>query len=135
MESAGVTLTARSAIWETEPVPANQPAFLNAVVRGETTLDATALLAAAKRIERRLGRRPERHWGPRPVDIDILFHGDSAIQTDALTIPHPRIPERAFVLAPLAEVFPGALPAIGVSALHLLGACPPAAVRRTGIAW
>ncbi len=118
--AAGVAITARSSIWETAPVPADQPAFLNAVVVAETALRARELLVAAKAIELRLGRRPSRHWGPRPIDIDILFYGDTGIDSDDLVVPHPRIAERSFVLAPLAEAWPGVLPVLGLRALDLL---------------
>ncbi len=118
--AAGVAITARSSIWETAPVPADQPAFLNAVVVAETALGARELLVAAKAIEFRLGRRASRHWGPRPIDIDILFYGDTGIDSDDLVVPHPRSAERSFVLAPLAEAWPGVLPVLGLRALDLL---------------
>src|SRR6185437_15685660 len=101
MDEAGISTRRRSSIWETEPVPADQPSFLNAVVAAETNFEPGALLAQLKRIEHELGRRPERRWGPRPIDLDILFYGDTALETPTLTVPHPRIAERAFVLAPL----------------------------------
>lgn len=128
----GVTLTRRSSIWETAPVPAGQPAFLNAVVVGDTALGAAGLLAATKRLERQLGRRPARHWGPRPIDLDILFFGDTRIDSIELVVPHPRIAERAFVLAPLSEAWPGVLPLLGRRALDLLAEVGLEGLRRTG---
>ncbi|PFG73994.1 2-amino-4-hydroxy-6-hydroxymethyldihydropteridine diphosphokinase [Tepidiforma thermophila] len=120
LEEAGVAVVRRSFAWETPPVPADQPPFLNAAVLAETDLPPASLLAALKGIEHALGRRPGRRWGPRPIDLDILFYGDLRLETPDLTIPHPRIAERAFVLAPLAEILEDPLPVLGASALELL---------------
>lgn len=120
LEERGIAVTARSSVWETPPVPAGQPPYLNAVVATETDLDPQSLLRELKAIEGALGRRPGPHWGPRPIDLDILFFGDERIETDALTVPHPRIAERAFVLAPLSDIVRGPLPTLGVSTLELL---------------
>lgn len=120
----GVRVTGRSSIWETAPVPNDQPGFLNAVVLAETELDPVTLLATAKAIERELGRTPGRRWGPRPIDIDILFHGTDTIDTPELTIPHSQIANRDFVLVPLAEVMPGPLPVFAKSAEELLARLP-----------
>jgi 7,8-dihydro-6-hydroxymethylpterin-pyrophosphokinase len=79
-------------------------------------------LATLKRIEHDLGRRPERRWGPRPIDLDILFLGDERIDLPDLQVPHVRILERSFVLAPLAEVLSGRLPVLGVTAIEVLNA-------------
>jgi 2-amino-4-hydroxy-6-hydroxymethyldihydropteridine diphosphokinase len=117
-----VTVTRRSSVWETAPVPADQPSFLNAVIVAETELEPYELLAALKRIEYALGRRPGRRWGPREVDLDILFYGELALDTPDLRIPHERIGERSFVLAPLSEVVSGALPVLGATAEDLLDA-------------
>ncbi len=127
----GVAVIAASSIWETAPVPADQPPFLNAVVTAETALAPEDLLTALKAIEHELGRRPTRHWGPRPADLDILFYGESTVASEALTIPHPRIAERSFVLAPLAEVMPGPLPVLGRPALELLVAVGTTGLART----
>ncbi len=129
----GVAVVQASSVWETPPVPADQPAFLNAALVGETDRPPADLLAALKSIERDLGRRPTRHWGPRPIDLDILFYGDRRTDTPDLTIPHPRVAERAFVLAPLAEVWPGPLPVLGASALELLAGTDRSGVTRTGL--
>jgi 2-amino-4-hydroxy-6-hydroxymethyldihydropteridine diphosphokinase len=75
-----------------------------------------------KRIESSLGRRPSGRWGPRPIDIDILFFDELRFESDTLTIPHPRISERPFVLAPLSEVMSGPLPVLGQPAAELLAA-------------
>ena len=120
LEERGIAVTARSSVWETPPIPAGQPPFLNAAIAAETALDAPSLLRELKAIEHALGRRPGPHWGPRPIDIDILFYGDDHIETPELTVPHPRIAERAFVLVPLSDITSGALPVLGRSALDLL---------------
>jgi 2-amino-4-hydroxy-6-hydroxymethyldihydropteridine diphosphokinase len=133
LAGGGVVLERCSHAWETPPVPADQPAFLNAAVSGQTALGAPELLALAKTIERELGRRPNRHWGPRPIDIDILFYDDARISSEDLTVPHPRIAERGFVLAPLAEAWPGPLPVLGVRALDLLARVGNEGLRRTAI--
>lgn len=101
---------ALSPVYETEPVGGpEQPDFLNAVVVIETALPARDLLALAKSLEAAAGREPPvpgTRWGPRPLDIDILMVGDERIDEADLVVPHPRIHQRAFVLAPLADVAP-----------------------------
>lgn len=82
--------------------------YLNAACEAETELSPKELLTFVKRIEHAIGRRPAERWAPRVIDIDILLYGDVIIDTPALTIPHPRIAERNFVLAPLAELAPDA---------------------------
>lgn len=84
-------------------------AFLNAVLRARTTLSPSALLAACKEIEVRLGRRPTRRWADRVLDVDILLYDRLVLATEALRIPHPRLPERDFFLAALAEAWPDAV--------------------------
>jgi 2-amino-4-hydroxy-6-hydroxymethyldihydropteridine diphosphokinase len=133
MDAAGVTVRAWSSVWETEPVPPNQPRFLNAVVRAETVLEAGQLLDLLKRIEQEMGRQPGRRWGPRPIDLDILIFGDLVLESGVLTIPHPRISGRGFVLAPLAEVLDGPLLTLGRSARELLAEAGTAGLTRTAI--
>ena len=97
-----------SPMYETEPVGnTDQPNFLNMVCQAYTSLAPTGLLALAKGIERKLGRMSAKSNAPRPIDIDILFYGDQVIETPELTIPHPRLTKRAFVLVPLAQIAPG----------------------------
>lgn len=106
---AAVTLTARSSNYRTPPWGVtDQPDFLNAVIAVTTTLPPQALLARALDCERALGRdrSHERHWGPRPIDIDILAYDDLDLHGPDLTLPHPRLFERAFVLVPLSEIAP-----------------------------
>ncbi|MBI2288323.1 MAG: 2-amino-4-hydroxy-6-hydroxymethyldihydropteridine diphosphokinase [Chloroflexi bacterium] len=96
-----------SSLYDTEPIGnVNQPRFLNLVCEVDTSLSPAALLALAKRIELKLGRAPDSHNAPRPIDIDILFYGDLVMETPELVIPHPGLAERAFVLVPLAEIAP-----------------------------
>jgi 2-amino-4-hydroxy-6-hydroxymethyldihydropteridine diphosphokinase len=103
----GVTLTRSSRVWETDPVGGPpQPDFLNAVVRAETDLEPAGLLAACQRVEAALGRVRAERWGPRTIDVDLLLYGARTIDTPDLTVPHPRMVERAFVLMPLLEVDP-----------------------------
>lgn len=122
-----------SSVWETPPVPADQPRYLNAAAAVETALPPQELLLVAKEVERLLGRRPVGHWRPRPIDIDLLFCGDREVATESLTVPHPRIAERAFVLLPLSEVTHGPLPVLGRSAAALLAGLDTSGHERTGV--
>lgn len=102
-----VQLLECSPIYETAPWGfSDQPSFLNQVVEANTELSPGDLLSHLKRIEVRLGRKPTIKYGPRLIDIDILFYDDLTIKTDVLEIPHPLIDERAFVLLPLADIAP-----------------------------
>ena len=110
-------VVAVSAVYETQPMggPA-QPDYLNAVVALDTALDARGLLELAQGLEVEAGRdRGGERWGPRPLDIDILMVGDERVAEDDLIVPHPRLHQRGFVLAPLADVAPGVVvaPAAG----------------------
>lgn len=121
----GVTLTARSSLYRTEPWGiTDQDWFLNACALVETTLSASALLDRCLAVEQELGRVRDIRWGPRKIDIDVLVYGDARIDADGLTIPHPRMAERAFVLVPLAEIWPGAPIADGLTAAEALADCP-----------
>lgn len=105
--AAGMTVTAVSPVYETPPWGVtDQPHFLNICVAGQTTQSPHDLLAFIKQVEQDLGREPTYRWGPRLIDIDILFYDDQVIDDGFLTVPHPRLHERAFVLAPLAEIVP-----------------------------
>ena len=100
-------LTAVSRIYRTAPWgELDQCEFANACAIGETTLGPYELLAAVKTIEADMGREPTRRWGPRLIDIDLLFYGTQAIEDPELTIPHKELFARRFVLAPLAEIAP-----------------------------
>jgi 2-amino-4-hydroxy-6-hydroxymethyldihydropteridine diphosphokinase len=99
-------LTRRSSLYRTAPVDATGPDYVNAVVEISTTLTAPVLLQRLQQLERDAGReRPYRN-APRTLDLDLLLYGDARLQSPALTLPHPRMAERAFVLVPLAEIAP-----------------------------
>lgn len=96
-----------SSIYQTEPWGyTDQPDFLNQVLLARTVLAPLDLLDYLKGIEQSLGRQPSSRYGPRTVDIDIIFYGEEIIAGKRLTVPHPRFGERAFVLVPLAEISP-----------------------------
>jgi dihydropteroate synthase/2-amino-4-hydroxy-6-hydroxymethyldihydropteridine diphosphokinase len=96
-----------SPIYETAPWgKTDQPDFLNACLSGQTDLKPRELLDSCKEIERRLGRQPGSHWGPRLIDIDIVIYGDQIVDEEKLQLPHPQLGQRAFVLAPLADIAP-----------------------------
>lgn len=105
---AGVRITALSGFYDTDPVgPVRQENFLNAVAKLETSLSPRSLLDELQRIETGVFRRTrEVVWGPRPMDLDILFFGGRVVEEEGLVIPHPRLHERRFVLQPLAEIAP-----------------------------
>jgi len=106
---SGIRSRARSSLRTTEPVgPPGQPEYVNACVLIDTALPARLLLNAMLGIERELGRdrATEVRWGPRTIDLDLILYGDEIIDEDGLTVPHPRMHERSFVLAPLAEIAP-----------------------------
>ncbi len=105
--AGGVRLRRVSSVYETAPVGGPpQPAYLNLVAEVETDLAPRALLALCQRIERDLGRVRAERWGPRTVDIDLLLYEGVTAQEPGLTLPHPRLGERQFVLVPLAEIAP-----------------------------
>lgn len=103
-------VTARSSLYRSEPVGAEGPDFINAVVAVRTGLDAEQFLVALQRLETLAGRERPFPNAPRTLDLDLLMHGNSVIDTPALTLPHPRMRERAFVLKPLAEIAPDKVP-------------------------
>lgn len=108
--AAGVTLTRQSSLYRSAPVDSSGPDYTNAVVELQTNLTAPALLMCLHGIEQAAGReRPYRN-APRTLDLDILLYGDGQISSAALTIPHPRVWQRAFVLVPLAEIAPRRVP-------------------------
>ncbi len=100
------TLVSTSSLYSGTPMgPADQPDYINAVAGIDTCLSASELLQAMNRIEERQGRvRQGVQWGPRTLDLDLLLYGDSSIDTPGLTVPHPGMHERDFVIVPLAEI-------------------------------
>jgi len=94
-----------SSVYETDPWgPIEQPNFLNCVLKAQTTLPPASLLAAVKEVEQKMGRKPSVRYGPRLIDVDILFYNDLIVEQPDLTIPQQGIPERAFVLVPMKEL-------------------------------
>lgn len=130
----GVRVTAVSSLWRTPPWgDLDQPPFLNACARLSTDLSARALLELLLATEADLGREREkaRRWGPRLVDLDLLWHGDAALDEPGLQVPHPRLAERAFVLVPLAEIAPEKI-LFGRRISELRAACDDAGIERIG---
>jgi len=124
--AAYMEIKACSPVYETAAAyVTDQPAFLNAVLKGATALDPRALLFTIKNIESELGRRPTFRYGPRVIDIDIIFYDQLVLQTPELSIPHPLMQERDFVLKPLADIAPQWIhPALNKSVAGLLQALP-----------
>lgn len=107
LKQTGINILKTSSVIETDPVGGPpQGKFLNAALRAETTLSPADLLAHLKSIEKKLGREQTEKNGPRPIDIDILLYDNISIKNPTLTIPHPRMFEREFVMRPLLEIEP-----------------------------
>jgi len=134
-------IVAVSALYETEAVTpdgSGGPAYLNAACRIETDLEPHALLSVMQAAERRLGRaRMAPRWAPRSVDLDLLLYGNDVVETDNLTVPHPRMAERSFVLVPLAEIAADIVhPVLDRTIAELAQEAGNAGVRRiTGEGW
>jgi len=129
----GIHVTATSHVYETSPVGGeHQPDYLNAVVRAHTSLSAQDLLTSLLRVERRFGRVRGRKWAARTLDLDLLLYGSEIIQEDGLRVPHPRLHDRGFVLAPLCDLCPNAShPELGKTFRILADAvCPGHFVQR-----
>ncbi len=115
-QTPGIRLVKASSLYRTAPVDSSGPDYINAVAEVATTLSAPDLLTSLQAIENTAGReRPYRN-APRTLDLDLLLYGGASIDSARLTVPHPRMNERAFVLVPLAEIAPGLVP------LEVLGA-------------
>jgi 2-amino-4-hydroxy-6-hydroxymethyldihydropteridine diphosphokinase len=128
----GSTLCRYSSLYRSPPMgPQDQPDYINAVAELETGLSAAELLSLLQAIENQQGRvRGAVRWGPRTLDLDILIYGQAQIKAPELTVPHPGIAERPFVLYPLAEITPD-LEIPGRGALQeLLDRCPPRGLER-----
>jgi 2-amino-4-hydroxy-6-hydroxymethyldihydropteridine diphosphokinase len=121
-----IAVEAVSPIYETEPAYVlDQPRFLNLAVRARTELPPEAALARLKQIEARLGREPGLRFGPRLIDLDLLLYNELALDTPAVAIPHPRLHERAFVLAPLNDIAPQLVhPGLGLTIRELFDRLP-----------
>jgi 3-oxoacyl-[acyl-carrier protein] reductase len=133
---AQIRVTAVSSYHETEPVggPPGQGAYLNAAAELQTDLDARALLHVLLDVERRLGRVRQERFGPRTIDLDLLLYGDAVSDDEELTLPHPRMHERLFVLRPLVEVAPLVRhPRLGLTVQEMLERQKPAGRELTGL--
>ncbi len=129
----GITLIKYSSVYLTEPVGASrQDDFYNCAVEIKTTLSPQSLLKAVKMIEFAMGREPDSHFQPRPIDIDILLYGDLEVDTLELMIPHSRLSSRSFVLIPLLEINPDQIHPISFKPLkeYLAEIDPPQKVER-----
>jgi 2-amino-4-hydroxy-6-hydroxymethyldihydropteridine diphosphokinase len=119
-----------SPVYETNPVGPPQPPYLNMVAELETELSPKGLLAEMLRIEKALGRERRERWGPRTLDLDLLLYGDLVLEEAGLSVPHPRLHERAFVLVPLLDLLPeGRHPLLGQSFAELLASLDASSVR------
>ncbi|MEO9043297.1 MAG: 2-amino-4-hydroxy-6-hydroxymethyldihydropteridine diphosphokinase [Rhodoferax sp.] len=114
----GTRVTRRSSLYRTAPVDASGPDYINAVVEVSTALTAPQLLEQLQKLELAAGRERSYRNAPRTLDLDLLLHGDASLQSPTLTIPHPRMFERAFVLVPLAEIAPQR---VSAAQLHHVG--------------
>ncbi len=125
-QGSHTSVEARSSLYRTEPVGnKDQDWFVNCVAKIKTPLAPRELLSFLLAIERAMGRERKEKWGPRVIDLDILFYGDMVVEQEGLTIPHPLIKERRFVLVPMAELAPNFLhPVLGKNMAQLLALCP-----------
>ena len=124
-EPSQIMVTKVSPVYETEPVGReNQGWFLNLVLQVETSLEPFALLERLSSIEDQMGRKREKRWGSRNIDLDILLYDTRMVDSERLTIPHPRMHERRFVLVPLAQIAPKLLhPRLEKNIEELLARC------------
>ena len=106
LDAHGLSTVAVSSVYETDPVGPPQPVYLNAVAEVATTRSPADVLAVLKGIEAEIGREHTERWGPREIDLDLLLYGDQTIDEPGLSVPHPELTKRSFVLVPLLEIAP-----------------------------
>ena len=127
-------LVAASRVFESAPLGPPQPRYLNAVLEVETGLTPRGLLGVTQAIEAQAHRRRDLRWGARTLDLDLLLCGDLEVRERGLTVPHPGLPERRFVLAPLAQLAPDRpVPGAGRTVAELLAALPPWDLAEVGL--
>ncbi|WP_339805819.1 2-amino-4-hydroxy-6-hydroxymethyldihydropteridine diphosphokinase [uncultured Marinobacter sp.] len=127
-------LLAQSWFYQSSPMgPQDQPDFVNGVALISTELPAEALLDQLQTLEQDHGRERIIHWGPRTLDLDLLLYGDQQITSDRLTVPHPGIAVRDFVLRPLLDIEPDLVLPNGLSASGLLATCPDNNLKRLSL--
>lgn len=121
----GVAVLRASRVWDAAPIGPPQPRYLNAVLELETTRTPGSLLGLLRELEQAAGRTRDVHWGARTLDLDLLLVGDLVVREQGLTVPHPELARRRFVLAPLAELHAElVVPGTGVSVGRLLEEAP-----------
>ncbi len=128
----GIELVRVSSMYRTAPIDATGPDFINAVAEVNTSLAPHALLSALQQVEALHGRQRPYRNAPRTLDLDVLLYGEQTIDTPTLTVPHPRMHERAFVLQPLAEIAPGIELPVHGSIAGCLARCVGQAIVREG---
>lgn len=128
----GIEVRDISSVYETDPIDdTSQPKYLNAAVMVETTLEAKKLLKTCMTVERNMGRVRRERWESRVIDIDMLFYDDEVMSTVELTLPHPLLHEREFVLRPLADIAPDLVhPMLDENIAQLLSEVEPSGVKR-----
>jgi 2-amino-4-hydroxy-6-hydroxymethyldihydropteridine diphosphokinase len=124
--AGGFKVKAVSPVYETEPVgKKDQPQFLNAAVELESLLSPDSILVNLKQIERVVGRTPSQKWGPREIDLDLIYIGNLVVKSPMLTLPHPEVAGRRFVLTPLTDIAPDFVDPLRKRTLReLLSSCP-----------
>jgi 2-amino-4-hydroxy-6-hydroxymethyldihydropteridine diphosphokinase len=129
----GVAVVRASRVWDTAPLGPPQPRYLNAVLELETTRTPRSLLALLRAVEAEAGRRRDVRWGARTLDLDLLVAGAWIVREPGLTVPHPELANRRFVLAPLAELRPElVVPGTGLAVGRMLEEAPPLDISAVG---
>lgn len=131
LSARGLEPAARSSVYESDALGPPQPDYLNAVVSVPTSLTPRELLEALLAVEAELGRHRGQRWGPREIDLDLLLYGDEMVEEDGLTVPHPEMTKRSFVLLPLLEIAPDLDLPSGEPATAFLERDPPG-IRKLG---